>query len=100
MLSKLVRLTTFSNSIFKQSSLNSTRYFTPSLALRLYSTTDQQQPPKADATPPPSTPKVEPAKAEAPKVDGKQVGKGKGPITWQSLSVAALFGAGLLVSNS
>lgn len=93
MLSKLVRLTTFSNSIFTP--LKSSRHFTPSLALRLYSTTDQQQPPKADATPP-TPPKVEPAKAEAPKVDGKQVGKGKGPITWQSLSVAALFGAGLL----
>ncbi|KAG5675528.1 hypothetical protein PVAND_005424 [Polypedilum vanderplanki] len=86
MLSKFVRL---SNVAFSRNS-NLMRSLT---ALRFYST--EQQPPKSEqyaATQPPTS--SVPPKTETIKPNS-EVGKG-GPVTWKSLSIAAIFGAGLL----
>lgn len=48
---------------------------------------------------PTANPTANPTTNPTPKPTGQDPGKGKGPITWKSFSVALVGGAGLLVSE-
>lgn len=61
-----------------------------------YNTTTPQEPAKAPQ-PAPKVPQEPPKPSTAAK--GVEPGKGKGPVTWKSLSLIMVGGAGLLVSE-
>lgn len=84
MLSKCLRLTHLN--AFLTKSLRTSNIIKPSIVSRFYTTENQP------ASQKPDPPKVEPVKSTK-----TEPGKGKGPVTWKSLSIAAVFGAGLLV---
>lgn len=60
-----------------------------------FNTTTPQEPPKAPQ-PPPKIPQQPPNTAATGKT--VEAGKGKGPVTWKSLSFVLVGGAGLLAS--
>jgi hypothetical protein len=96
MLSKVVRLT---NGAFAR---NSNLMRSLAAPLRFYSA-EQPPPPKTEpaaAAQPPKPASSVPPKTETLNKTKPEVGKGTGPVTWKSLSIAAAFGAGLLVRRS